>query len=151
MGQFSIDNKMPKINFEKIIKAERKKVFDIVANYELFEKTLPQYFPSIRIRSKRNDVAVVEEHRRVAGKELIMMTRHVINYPKTHEVFVIGGDTKGSHIVEKYETISEGTKIIVEADIKLNGTLKMIEFFGKGKILKSFSKVIDEFAKIAEN
>ncbi len=142
---------MPKINFEKIIKAERKKVFDIVANYESFEKMLPQYFPSIRVCSKRNDVAVVEEHHRIAGKELIMMTRHVIKYPEIHEVFVIGGDTKGSHIVEKYETISEGTKIIVEADIKLNGIMKIAEFFGKGKILKSFSKVMNEFAKIAEN
>jgi len=151
VGQFQIDNKMPKINFEKIINAERKKVFDIVANYELFEKTLPQYFPSIRVRSKRNDVAVVEEHRRIAGKELIMMTRHVIKYPEIHEVFVIGGDAKGSHITEKYEAVSEGTKIIVEADIKLNGTMKIAEFFAKGKILKSFSKIMDEFAKIAEN
>ena len=141
---------MPKINFEKIVKAERNKVFDIAANYESFQKTLPQYFPSIRVRSVRDDTAIVEEHLRVAGKELVMMTKHVTKYPELHEVFVIGGDAKGSHIIEKYESVLEGTKITVDADLKLKGVLKLAGFFGKGKIKKSLSKIMDEFAKIAE-
>ena len=142
--------KMPKITFEKIVKADRNRVFDIASNYEEFEKTIPQYFPSIRVRSCRDNVAVVEEHLRISGKELVMMTKHVTKYPEIHEVFVIGGDAKGSHILEKYETVPEGTKITVEANIKLKGMMKMVGFFGKGKILKSFSKIMDEFAKIAE-
>jgi coenzyme Q-binding protein COQ10 len=88
---------------------------------------------------------------RISGKELVMMTKHVIQYPETHEVFVIGGDAKGSHIVEKYESVDEGTKITVDADIKLKGTLKIVDFFRKEKITKGFSKIMDEFAKIAES
>lgn len=142
---------MTKFSFEKIIKADRKKVFDIVANYEEFQNTLPQYFPSIRIRSKRNNVAVVEEHLKFYGKELVMMTKHVTKYPDTHEVFVIGGDAKGSHFYEKYETVPEGTKITVDVELKLKGVLKIAAFFGKEKITKGFSKIMDEFAKIAES
>ena len=141
---------MPKIHFEKIVKAERNRVFDVAANYEEFEKTLPQYFPSIRVRSQRDNVAVVEEHLRVAGKELVMMTKHVTTYPELHEVYVIGGDAKGSKIIEKYEIVPEGTKITVDADIKLKGVMKIAGLFGKKKILNSFSKIMDEFAKIAE-
>ena len=142
---------MPKIHFEKIVNADRNRVFDIAANYEEFEKTLPQYFPSIRVRSQRDNVAVVEEHLKVAGKELVMMTKHVTTYPELHEVFVIGGDAKGSVITERYETVPEGTKIIVDADIKLKGVMKIAGLFGKKKILNSFSKIMDEFAKIAES
>ena len=142
---------MPKIHFEKIVKADREKVFDIAANYEEFQKTLPEYFTSIRVRSSRDNVAVVEEHVKISGKELVMMTKHVTQYPEIHEVFVIGGDAKGSHVIEKYESIEEGTKIIVDADIKLKGTLKIVGFFGKGKITKGFAKIMDEFAKIAES
>lgn len=141
---------LPKISFEKIIKAERNAVFDIAANYENFQKTLPKYFPSIRVRSVRDNVAVVEEHIRLAGRELVMMTKHVTKYPELHEVFVIGGDAKGSHIVERYESVKEGTKITVEADLKLRGPLKLAAFFGKSKIKKGFTKIMDEFAKIAE-
>jgi hypothetical protein len=141
---------LPKISFEKIVKADRNKVFDITANYENFEKTLPQYFPSIRIRSVRDDVAIVEEHVRVSGRELVMMTKHVTKYPELHEVFVIGGDAKGSYIVERYESIKEGTKISVEANLKMRGHLKLVAFFGKSKIQKGFVNIMDEFAKIAE-
>ncbi len=141
---------MPKFSFKKTIKADRNKVFDTAANFQKFEKTLPKYFPSIRVRSVRGDTAVVEEHIRLAGKEIVMMTKHVTKYPEIHEVFVIGGDAKGSHIIERYESIPEGTKIIVEADFKLQGKLKIVGFFGKNKIKEGFSKIMDEFAKIAE-
>ncbi|MGQ0792150.1 MAG: SRPBCC family protein [Nitrosopumilaceae archaeon] len=141
---------LPKINFEKIVKAERNKVFDILANYEQFQKILPKYFPSIRVLSVRGNTSVVEEHIKVTGREFVMMTKHVTKYPELHEVFVIGGDAKGSHIIERYESITDGTKITVEADLNLSGPLKLIAFFGKAKFKKEFTKIIDEFAKIAE-
>jgi len=131
---------LPKINFEKIVKAERTAVFDIAANYKNFQKTLPKYFPSIRVRSVRDNVAVVEEHIRISGKELVMMTKHVTKYPELHEVFVIGGDAKGSHIIERYESVKEGTKIIVKADLKLRGPLKLAAFFWKGQNTKRICK-----------
>lgn len=142
---------MPKINFEKIIKAERNKVFDITTNYEQFQKKLPEYFPSVRIRSTRGNIAVIEEHIRISGREFVMMTKHVIQYPAVHEIFVIGGDAKGSRIVEMYESIEGGTKITVDADLKLKGFLKIAAFFGKDKIKKDLMKIMDEFAKLAAN
>ncbi len=108
---------MPKFHFEKKVKAERNKVFEIVANFENFQKILPKYFPSIRIKSSRGDTKIVEEHVRLAGFELVMMTKHITKYPELHEVFVIGGDAKGSHIVERYENVQRGTKITVYADL----------------------------------
>ena len=98
----------------------------------------------------RDDIAIVEEHIMLAGRELVMMTKHVTKPPELHEVFVIGGDAKGSHIVERYEIIPKGTKITVYADLKLHGKLKLAAFFGKGKIKNDFVKIMDEFAKIAE-
>jgi coenzyme Q-binding protein COQ10 len=142
---------LPKINFEKTVKAERVKVFNIVANYEQFQKILPKYFPSIRIRSTRGNTAVVEEHIKIAGRDFIIMTKHVTKFPEIHEVFVIGGDAKGSHIVERFESIQGGTKITIDADLKLRGFLKIAAFFEKDKIKKSLTKIMDEFAKIAEN
>jgi len=141
---------LPKINFVKIIKADRDKVFEITTNFKDFQKTLPKFFPSIRVRSERDEIAIVEEHVMLAGRELVMMTKHVTKPPELHEVFVIGGDAKGSHIVERYEIIPEGTKITVNADLKLHGKLKLAAFFGKSKIKNGFAKIMDEFAKIAE-
>jgi coenzyme Q-binding protein COQ10 len=121
-----------------------------MANYENFQNILPQYFPSIRVRSVRENVAIVEEHIKLGDRELVMTTKHVTKYPETHEVFVLGGDTKGSHIVERYDKAQDGTKLVVDADIRLKGILVIAGAFAKKKITSDFGKIIDEFAKIAE-
>ena len=141
---------MPKIIFEKIIKADRKKVFELTTNYENFQKILPQYYPSIRIISVRGNVSVVEEHLQIAGRELVMMAKHVIDEPILHEIFIIGGDAKGTHIIKRYESIPHGTKLTLEIDWKLKGMMKLSNLLGKNKVLDDYSKIIDEFAVIAE-
>ena len=141
---------MPKIIFEKIIKADRKKVFELTTNYENFQKILPQYYPSIRVISVRGNVSVVEEHLRIAGQELVMMAKHVIDEPILHEIFIIGGDAKGTHIIKRYESIPHGTKLTLEIDWKLKGIMKLVNFFGKNKILNDYSRIIDEFIAIVE-
>ncbi|MEK6965657.1 MAG: polyketide cyclase [Thermoproteota archaeon] len=135
---------MSKIKIEKIIKADRNKVYDITTNYENFEKNFPKYFPSIRIRSERDNVAVIEEHMILGKKEFVMMTKHIKNPPEIHEIIVIGGDCKGSHIVEKYDLVPEGTKLTVEADFKLG-------LFRKPNVSDGFQDIIDEFVRVAES
>lgn len=142
---------MPKITFEKFVRADREKIFSIVTDYEKFQNIMPQYFPSIRVRSARDNVAVIEEHLKIAGKELVMMTKHVVHPHSLHEVFVIGGDGKGSTISEKYESVSGGTIVTVDANLKLSGVLKITGFFGRKKIRDSLSKIMDEFASVAES
>lgn len=139
------------VHIEKIINAERHHVFDVVANFENLQNTLPRYFPSIRIRSVRENTAVVEEHLRLGNKEFIMMTKHITKYPEIHEIFVIGGDAKGTHITEKYEKMGDTTKLVVDADIKLGGFLKILSIFSRKKIKTEFNQIIDEFTKLAEN
>ena len=141
---------MPKIHFERLIKAEQQAVFDVVANYENFQNILPQYFPSVLVRSVRENVAIVEEHLNLGKRELVMTTKHVTKHPELHEVFVLGGDAKGSQIVEKYEKVSDGTKLVVDADIKLSGMSAIAGILAKKKIASDYGKIIDEFAKIAE-
>lgn len=138
---------MPKFVIERLVKAERQHVFDVVANFENFDKILPNYFPSIRVRSVRENVAIVEEHMKLGQKELIMTTKHVSVYPESHDVFILGGDAKGSHISEVYEKTDQGTMLTITANIKLNGIHSL---FGKSTIESDFGKIIDEFVKIAE-
>ena len=79
-----------------------------------------------------------------------MMAKHVIDEPILDEIFIIGGDAKGTHIIKRYESIPHGTKLTLEIDWKLKGMMKISNFFGKNKVLNDYSKIIDEFAVIAE-
>jgi len=142
---------LPKFSLEKIVHAKRETVYEILSNYENYQKLIPQHFPSVRVRSVRENISVVEEHMNLGDKELVIMAKHVTEKPVLHEIFVIGGDAKGSRIKQQFIEISEGTKIIVDVDLKLKGKMKMSSMFGKSKFEEEYSKILDDFIKIAEN
>jgi len=142
---------LTKFSLEKIVYAKREIVYEKLSNYENYQKLIPQHFPSIRVRSVRENISVVEEHMNLGDLELVIMAKHVTTEPILHEVFVIGGDIKGSYIKQQFIEISEGTKIIVDVDLKLKGKMKMSSMFGKNKFEQDYAKILDDFAKIAEN
>jgi len=142
---------LPKFSLEKTVRAKRETVYEILSNYENYQKLIPQHFPSVRVRSVRENISVVEEHMNFGDKELVIMAKHVTEKPVLHEVFVIGGDIKGSRIKQQFIEISEGTKIIVDVDLKLKGKMKMSSMFGKNRFEEEYSKILDDFVKIAEN
>ncbi len=142
---------MPKFSLEKTVHAKREAVYEILSNYENYQKLIPQHFPSVRVRSVRENISVVEEHINLGDKELVIMAKHVTEEPVLHEVFVIGGDAKGSRIKQQFIEISEGIKIIVDVDLKLKGKMKMSSMFGKNRFEEDYGKILDDFIKIAEN
>ena len=142
---------MSKFSLEKTVHAKRETVYERLSNYENYEKLIPQHFPSVRVRSVRGNVSVVEEHMNLGDQELVIMAKHVTKEPVLHEVFVIGGDAKGSHIKQQFIEISDGTKIIVDVDFKLKGKMKISSMLGKNKIEQDYAKILDDFVKIAEN
>ena len=142
---------MTKFTVDKTVHTKRKIIFDILSNFENFQKILPQHFPSIRVRSTRGNISVVEEHMMLGNKELVIMAKHVIQEPSLHEIFVIGGDAKGSHIYQQFIEHSEGTKVVVDVDLRLSGKMKLSGLFGNGSLEENYSKILDDFIKIAEN
>jgi FlaA1/EpsC-like NDP-sugar epimerase len=142
---------LAKVKFEKFTTAIREKIFEITTNYQSLQTLLPEFFPSVRIISIRPNTTLVEEHLKLVGKELIVMAKHVTDEPKTHEIFIVGGDAKGSHIIEEYEQTQEGTRIAVTVDFKLKGSMRLAGIFGKGKVENDFSNIMDKLILIAES
>lgn len=135
----------------KIIKAERSKVFNTITDFENLPNSLPEFFNSIKIVSKEGNVTIIEESIKMAGRDITQTTKHILTPPEKHEVLVMTGDAKGSHIVETYENVSEGTKVTVDGDFKLSGKLKLVGFIAKRKIEKNINAVMDAIAKIVEH
>ena len=142
---------MPNFSLEQTVNAKREDVFDVFSNYENYEKLFPVHYPSIRIRSVRDTVSVVEEHVMLGKEELVIMAKHVIEKPVLHQVFVIGGDIKGTQIKEEFIETPQGTKIRVDVDLKLKGKMKLSGLFGKSKFEEDYAKIFNDFVKYAEN
>ena len=83
--------------------------------------------------------------------ELLFMAKHVATPSVLHEVYVIGGKSRGSYIRQEFIEIPEGTKILVDANLKLTGNMRIPKLLDKSKLSKNYSNLIDDFAKICEN
>ena len=142
---------MPKFSLEKIVNKDRASVFEIFSDFENYQKIIPQHYPSIRVRSMRGDVSVVEEHLILGGLELLIMAKHVSQKPIIHEIFVIGGDAKGSKIKQEFIELENATKVLVDVDLKFKGKMKLSVMFGKNNFKHDYDVILDDFVKIAEN
>ena len=142
---------MPKFSLKKTVKAKREIVFEVFSNYENYKKILPQHFPSIRTKSIREKTSVVEEHMLLGDHEFVIMVKHVIQKPVTHDIFVIGGDAKGSHISQQFIELSPGTKVIVNVDLKFKGKLKISSLFWNDNFEEEYDVILNDFVRVAEN
>ena len=143
-GELS-DTNLSVIHIEQHVPASRTKTFDIFSNYENYSQILPSIFPSVRIRSVRNNTAVSEEHIEFGNSELVVMAKHVLNPPVLHEIFFIGGSAKGTSIKQQFLDFENGTKVIIDIDYKPDKTKFLSKLVGKSKTSENFEKIFDAF------
>ena len=78
------------------------------------------------------------------------MSKHVSKPFVLHEIFVIGGKSKGSYIRQEFIEIPDGTKILVDVDLKLMGAMKIPKLLDKSKLIANYSKLLDDLAILCE-
>ena len=138
-------SKLPQLLIERTIHRDIYDVFSAFSDYTMHNSRMPQYFPSIRVRSKRGDVSVVETHMNLGDQEITYTAKHVSNKPKSHDIFFIGGDCKGSHIRAEFVEMGQDTKVIVTFDLKLGILSRMTHIHIKYDIL--YGRIIDEMLR----
>ena len=135
---------MLKISFEREINADIEKSFDIITNFENFQKLFPEFYPSILIKSVRDESSLVAEHLKLHDSEFIIMSKHFFSRPHTHEMRVVGGDIKGSSINEIFSSDDGKTtlKVIAELDVKSSRFSKNNPY--KDSLNKLYDKMISD-------
>ena len=139
---------MAKIIFEKTVKSDPDRVFDIISNFENFNRLLPDYYPSIQIKSVRDESSLVAEHLKLHDKQFVIMAKHFNDPPYRHEMRVVGGDIKGSYIIEKIIPFESKTKIVVDAKID---TGKRFSVMKNDDYEKALEDLYNEFITVIES
>ena len=131
---------MTRVSSSIFANAPARTVFGCATRYEELVKILPEYYVSVTVKSTRGAVSVVEEHLQLGSRRISMMTKHVAEFP-VHDMFVIGGDIKGSSITEKYFEHGDKTRIAVNTDIKISAVKKLSEYITKDTIQDHFEQM----------
>ena len=130
---------MLNLSFQRQINANIEKSFKILSDFENFQKLFPQFYPSILIKSIRDESSLVAEHLKLHDKEFVIMSKHFLTPSTSHEMRVIGGDMKGSKITETLST--DGDTTILDVDAELN--VKSTRFSRKNPYAKALENLYD--------
>ena len=142
---------MSKFQFTKIIDVERDLIFQISTDYENFTKILPNYFKELKIVKQNGDTTVIQERLEFLGRDINVLTEHVIEKPDRHIVKMLDGKAKGTIFDERYEIDGKKTIVNISVDLVLHGGLKILGTFAKGKIKENMNIVMNEFVNYAKS
>jgi ribosome-associated toxin RatA of RatAB toxin-antitoxin module len=140
---------MAKFQFTKIVDVERDLIFQISTNYDNFTEILPNYFKELKIIKKTDRSTIIQEKLQFLGRTVDVLTEHIVEKPDRHIVKMLDGQAKGSIFDERYEIDGDNTKITINVNFILHGSLKILGALAKGKIKQNMNSVMDEFVNYA--
>ena len=138
---------MLKISFEREINADIEKSFEIISNFENFQKLFPNFYPSILIKSVRDESSLVAEHLKLHDTEFIIMSKHFVSKPHSHEMRIVGGDLKGSSINETFTSDNGKTLLKVNAELDIKSSLFSKKNPYEDSLINLYAAMIKEIEK----
>ena len=141
---------MPKINHSVEVFVPRDELFKVSTDFENLPSVL-QNFKSVKILSRENNTIVTEDEVILMNHFCKQKVKHTLFFPEKHTAEIISGEAEGSFIEEVFEETPNGTRVIINADFKLKGKLKLIGFAVKNKIKLALESTIYEFSDLVEN
>ncbi|MCS7140782.1 MAG: SRPBCC family protein [Candidatus Nitrosocaldus sp.] len=141
-----------RLALSSLIRASRSDVFSTVTDYENLVELFPSYFKGINIRSSSDNVTVTEEEVMLDNLSIKQISRHITYPPAVHEVEILSGYLEGSRITETYTEVSEGTQLMVVADIRIKEPLaRVFGFHIRHKVEQQIRSLMKELARIMES
>lgn len=140
---------MPKFAFTKTVDVNRDLIFQISTDYENFTKVLPEHFKELKIVERNENHTKIQERLKFLGRTVDVLTEHIVEKPDRHIVRLLDGQAKGTTFDERYEVDGEKTKVTINVNLILHGSLKILGTFAKGKIKQNMNSVMDQFVNYA--
>ena len=134
-----------KLVFSKEVGVDSEKLIDIATDYELIPKLFPVEIIGIE---NINDSVIITEKISFYKFGFLQKSSHI---EKENCVLtkILTGPLSGSIISLSYEKTNSGTRIIVDAELKLSLKYRLLGSFIKKRYKKALSRILNETASLA--
>ncbi|MEO9295999.1 MAG: SRPBCC family protein [Nitrososphaera sp.] len=136
---------MVRVNVSRTISAPQDRMFGLISDFEKLPLRFPNRYRSVRIVEKSGNTVTVEEDVTVAGREAHQRTRHTVEPNSLLKSEVLDGDARGTVVEVRLAPDGAGTKVTVDADLKLGKLGAMLGMFAKGRVKEALERMIVEF------
>ena len=106
----------------------QEKIFHISTDVKNFHNVMPNYFKSLDIIKQNEIEKIVFEKIKFLGIPMRIKTKHIIEKPHIHKVYILSGPTEGTVFLESYLKSGNGTKISIDVTLKFKGFFRLFSF-----------------------
>ena len=145
---------MPGFNFEMTLSADPKKLFELVTNYENYQKVFPDQLKNVSVVSRNNFEVITKEvltfNTYFKNTELYQKTSHNVHYPKLSSN-VIEGPFKGTVVKVTFDELDSGCKVTINVELKISLKYKILSPIIKNKYKNILTSLLYKMNNIAMN
>ena len=144
------------ISLIKTTDLPREKIFTIMTNMKDYPKILPNNILNVNIineiESKGGSVKTTFTEEKISERGVIVevIAKHEVVPFHYHKIEIMEGDAKGTIIEQKFEDIENGTKIITEAKVHINGILAPFGFLATSNLESALNSALTAFIEYAK-
>jgi carbon monoxide dehydrogenase subunit G len=142
---------MVRVQVSKTVYAPVDRIFAIVTDFEKLPSRFPGRYKSLQVLERSGNTVKVEETITFANREIRQITKHELEPGRKVRSEVVDGDAKGTVVEITLEPDSGGTKVSVDADLKLGKLGSVLGVFAKGKIKGGLERMIEEFGNVVRS
>lgn len=137
------------IEFTRIVKVDRMKLFESMAGIENYPKIFPNNVLSVNIINQSENVIFAKETVSEAGITADIITKHMLFPPDKHIVTVVDGDAKNTTITATFDELDSSTKLTIKMEMDLKGFLLPFGFLPENQFESAMNTIISGFVDYA--
>ena len=142
---------MTKVEVSRVIKAPRKKVWEVITDPTLLPIFMGPALKSVEVLSRVGNTITYKTTSTMGGREIKTKNKWTLHPPDRMEDEILEGpiDWRGTTILEE---VPEGTKYTISADVSFKGILgRMLgRLFGGSKLQEGGEETTEKLAKYIE-
>ena len=134
---------LSEISYSKIFDVDKEIIFNTFADFENYDRILPNNILSIHNISEKlstYDVSLVEQ-----GIKTNLTVEHMIEGYDKQIIKVTDGDAQGTTITQTFESHVNGTKISINVDLKTRGVLTPFSFLPQHNVNHALDTIVTTF------
>jgi len=119
---------MPKLQFSIVLQANPDQLVNIATNYKNLSKYLPKQIQSVKIIQQDDNGVVTEEKiifKTIMKSTIIQQSLHQRISDNETFMKILIGPAKGTSVRTLYEKVDNGTRVMVDVDVKLGLKFKV--------------------------
>ena len=145
---------MPNFNFEMILPSDSRKLFELFTDYERYKQVFPDQLKEVSVVSRDGSVVITKEvltfNTYFKNTELYQKTSHNAQYPILSSD-VIEGPFKGTAIQVTFDELDGGSKVTVNAELKIGLKYKLLSPIIKNKYKAILTSLLYKMNNIIMN